>query len=36
MLLRFIKDMELKTLLIELASVWEKDIDGDYDIDLEV
>ena len=26
-------DMEVKTLLRELARVWEKDIDGDYDID---
>ena len=29
-------DMEVKTLLRELARVWEKDIDDDYDIDLEV
>ena len=29
-------DMEVKTLLRELARVWEKDIDGDYDIDWEV
>ena len=26
-------DMEVKTLLRELARVWEKDIDDDYDID---
>ena len=26
-------DMEIKTLLRELARVWEKDIDDDYDID---
>ena len=30
------KDMEVKTLLKELARVWEKDIDDDYDIDWEV
>ena len=30
------KDMEVKTLLRELARVWEKDIDDDYDIDWEV
>ena len=29
-------DMEVKTLLRELARVWEKDIDNDYDIDWEV
>ena len=29
-------DMEVKTLLRELASVWEKDIDEDYDTDWEV
>jgi len=29
-------DMEVKTLLRELARVWEKDIDHDYDIDWEV
>ena len=29
-------DMEVKTLLRELARVWEKDIDEDYDIDCEV
>ena len=29
-------DMEVKTLLRELARVWEKDIDQDYDIDWEV
>ena len=29
-------DMEVKTLLRELARVWEKDIDDDYDIDFEV
>ena len=29
-------DMEVKTLLKELARVWEKDIDDDYDIDWEV
>ena len=28
--------MEVKTLLRELARVWEKDIDDDYDIDWEV
>ena len=28
--------MEVKTLLRELARVWEKDIDEDYDIDWEV
>ena len=30
------KHMELKTLLRELARVYEKDIDDDYDIDWEV
>ena len=29
-------DMEVKTLLRELARVWEKDIDDDHDIDMEV
>ena len=29
-------NMEIKTLLRELARVWEKDIDDDYDIDQEV
>ena len=29
-------DMEVKTLLRELARVWEQDIDDDYDIDWEV
>ena len=29
-------DMEVKTLLRELARVWEKDIDKDFDIDWEV
>ncbi len=29
-------DLEVKTLLRELARVWEKDIDDDYDIDWEV
>ena len=29
-------DMEVKTLLRELARVWEKDINEDYDIDWEV
>ena len=29
-------DMEVKTLLRELARMWEKDIDQDYDIDWEV
>ena len=29
-------DMEVKTLLWELARVWGKDIDEDYDIDWEV
>ena len=29
-------DMEVKTLLRELARVWGKDIDEDYDIDWEV
>ena len=29
-------DMEIKTLLGELARVWEKNIDDDYDIDWEV
>ena len=31
-----VKDMEVKTLLKELARVYEKDIDDDYDIDWEV
>ena len=30
------KDMEVKTLLRELARVWEKDINEDFDIDWEV
>ena len=30
------KDMEVITLLRELAMVWDKDIDNDYDIDWEV
>ena len=30
------KDMEVKTLLRELAKVYEKDIDDNYDIDWEV
>ena len=30
------KDMEVKTLLRELARVYEKDINDDYDIDWEV
>ena len=30
------KDMEVKTLLRELARVWGKDIDEDYEIDWEV
>ena len=30
------KDMEVKTLLKELARVWGKDIDDDYDINWEV
>ena len=30
------KDMEVKTLLRELAMVWGKDIDEDYEIDWEV
>ena len=30
------KDLEVKTLLRELARVWEKDIDEDYDMDWEV
>ena len=30
------KDMEVKTLLRELARVYEKDIDDNYDIDWEV
>ena len=30
------KDMEVITLLRELAMVWDKDIDIDYDIDWEV
>ena len=29
-------DMEVKTLLRELARVWEKDFDKDFDIDWEV
>ena len=29
-------DMEVKTLLRELARVWEKNIDKDYEIDWEV
>ena len=29
-------DMEIKTLLRELARVWEYNIDDDYDIDWEV
>ena len=29
-------DMEVKTLLRELARVWQKDIDDDYDIDWEI
>ena len=29
-------DMEVKTLLRELARVWEKDVDDDYDMDWEV
>ena len=29
-------DMEVKTLLRELARVWERDFDDDYDIDWEV
>ena len=29
-------DMEVKTLLRELARVWEKDIDDDYDINWEI
>ena len=29
-------DMDVKTLLRELAGLWEKDIDDDYDIDWEV
>ena len=28
--------MEVKTLLRELARVWEKDVDEEYDIDWEV
>ena len=28
-------DMEVKTLLREIARVWEKDIDEDYEIELE-
>ena len=31
-----VTDMEVKTLLRELARVYEKDIDDDYDIDWEV
>ena len=30
------KDIEVKTLPRELARVWQKDIDHDYDIDWEV
>ena len=30
------KDMEVITLLRELAMVWDKDIDNDYEIDWEV
>ena len=30
------KDMEVKTILRELARVWGKDIDEDYEIDWEV
>ena len=30
------KDMEVITLLRELAMVWDKDVDNDYDIDWEV
>ena len=30
------KDMEVKTLLREIARVYEKDIDDDYDLDWEV
>lgn len=29
-------DMEVKTLLRELARVWEKEIDDDFDMDWEV
>ena len=29
-------DLEVKTLLRELARVWEKDIDVNYDIDWEI
>ena len=29
-------DMEVKTLLRELARVWEKDIDDDHEIDWEI
>ena len=29
-------DMEVKTLLRELARLWKKNIDNDYDIDWEV
>ena len=29
-------DMEIKTLLRELARVWEKDINKDFDIDWEI
>jgi len=29
-------DMEVKTLLRELARVWEKDINKDFDIDWEI
>ena len=29
-------DMEVKTLLREIARVWEKDIDHDYEIDSKV
>ena len=30
------KDIEVKTLPRELARIWQKDIDHDYDIDWEV
>ena len=29
-------DLEVKILLRELARVWEKDINGDYEVDCEV
>ena len=35
-LLMNVQDMEVKTLLRELARVYEKDIDENYDIDWEV